>query len=180
MPPKSSAEAGSWPPLPPVNSTRPDVEIVFTGPPNHEENIQTNAEPTCEASCQYSPPNHTELIGVTLTNFLADEATAFNTRFAEAQRLISGYIDLLAGTTDHQLRRAVENNGEALQAMVVDILRGNPNKLRPSGLTEAASGSKTTQPAVPASRPGGKNSASTPRPVQISARESSSQAKSRL
>ena len=165
MPPQSSAEAGSWPPLPPVNSTRPDVEMVLTGPPNHHENTQANAESICEASCQYLPPNPSESMGVTLTNFLADEASTFNTRFAEAQRLISAYIDLLAGTTDHQLRRAVEKNGEALQAMIVDILRGNPSQPRSSRLSETASSRKTTPLAVLAPRPAGNNNASTPRSV---------------
>lgn len=165
MPPQSSAEAGTWPPLSPANSTRPDFEMVLTGPPNHHyNNTQTNAEPICEASCQYLPSNYTESMGVTLTNFLADEARAFNTRFAEAQHLISGYIDQLAVTTDHQLHRAVEKNGEALQAMIADILRGIPQP-RSSGPLEAASGSKTIPPAVPASGTGGKNTVSISRPV---------------
>ena len=101
-------------PLLPVNSTRFDVEMLLTGPPNQPNNTQINAEPICMASYHYSPPNPTESLGVIMTNFLADEARAFNLRFVEAERIVSGYINLLAGTTNIQLRRAVEKNGEAL------------------------------------------------------------------
>ena len=109
-----------------------------------------------------------------MTKFLADEARDFSMRFAKADRLISGYIVLLAATTDHHLRRDAEKNGEALKAMIADILRGNSSQPRPSGLSKAASSSKITPLAVPATRPGGMNNASTLRPVQILARESSS------
>lgn len=97
--------------------------MALTGPPNNLRNTHQTAEPTCAANCQGFTPNPTESLGVTMTNFLADEAMAFNLFFAEVERIVNGYLKLLSDTTDHQLRRVAEDNTVALQAMITEILR---------------------------------------------------------
>ena len=140
----------------------PDVEMVLIGPSNYPISTHINAEPICEASCRYLSTKSTDLLDVNLTDSLADEARAFNLRFTEAERLVRGYIDLLASTTEHQLRRAVEKNGEALQAMIAGIMRKNPSRPRSSGLSEVTSGSITTPLPAPSTELEGKDYACTP------------------
>ena len=89
-----------------------------------------------------------------MTNFLEDEARTINLRFAEAELVFNWYIKYLADTTNQQLRWVVEDNGVALQAMIVEILRRKPNQPQYSRSSEAASSCKTAPTPALASKLG--------------------------